>query len=283
MLKEFTLNPFKAVSLSALLLWLLPSLLLLFYIAPLGGVLGWSFLRPEPGLQNYSRVIFDEDVIAVIIRTFRICLLVTVLTVTAAYILAYHWVFGQPRRRLMMELCIFIPFWISVLIRAFGWVIVLRTKGVANDAMMWLGFISEPLHLVRTEFSVVLGMVHFLIPFAVFPLASVMRQVNPAILLASRGMGAKQSFTFTQVFFPLTIPGILASVIIVLVFSLGFFITPAILGGGRVVLIAEYIFIQMFQTTNWGFGAALSVALLALVTLLIGMLFRIIKPERLLN
>lgn len=276
-------NPIKQISLSTFLLWLLPCLLFLFYIAPLGGVLGWSVTRPDLGLQNYSRIIFDENVVSVLIRTFRVCLFVTIISVTAAYILAYHWVFGPARRRLILELCIFIPFWISVLIRAFGWVIVLRTKGVANDALMWMELISEPLYLVRTEFSVILGMVHFLIPFAVFPLASVMRQVNPNILLASRGMGAKPSFTFTQVFFPLTIPGILASVIIVLVFSLGFFITPAILGGGKIVLIAEYIYIQMFQTTNWGFGAALSVALLMLVTLLIGMLFRIIKPEKLVS
>ena len=263
------------------LLWTLPVLILLFYIAPLVGVFEWSLSRPEPGLQNYTRLITDSDVLGVLLRTFRICLLVTLVSVLCAYLLAYHWVFGSPSRRLIMEICIFIPFWISVLIRAFGWIVLLRTKGVANEILLLSGMISEPLHLVRTEFSVVLGMVHFMIPFAVFPLASVMRQIDPKILLASRGMGASAGFTFFNAFLPMTLAGIVAAIIIVFVFSLGFFITPAILGGGKIVMIAEYIYIQMFQTTNWGFGAALSVGLLAIVAALSALLFRVIRPERL--
>ncbi|WP_282609333.1 ABC transporter permease [Pelagibius sp. Alg239-R121] len=267
--------------LQTVLLWTLPVLVLPFYIAPLLGVFEWSLSRPEPGLQNYVRLVTDGDVIAVLLRTFRICLLVTLISVLCAYLLAYHWVFGSPARRLIMEICIFIPFWISVLIRAFGWIVLLRTKGVANDILLFSGVISDPLYLVRTEFSVVLGMVHFMVPFAVFPLASVMRQIDPKILLASRGMGASASFTFFNAFLPLTLAGIVAAIIIVFVFSLGFFITPAVLGGGKIVMIAEYIYIQMFQTTNWGFGAALSVGLLAIVAILSALLFRVIRPERL--
>jgi len=127
----------------------------------------------------------------------------------------------------------------------------------------------------------VLDMVHFLVPFAVFPIASIMRQIDSRVLLASRGMGASPAFTFWNVFLPLTVPGILASVIIVFVFALGFFITPAILGGGKIVMIAEYIYIQMFQTSNWGFGAALSIGVLAVVAAMAGLLFRVIHPERL--
>lgn len=271
----------QSLNLQAVLLWMLPILLVIFYVLPLFGVFGWSVSRPEPGLHNYYRLLDDPDVVAILFRTFRICLLVMLATIPAAYLLAYHWVFGPPRRRLLMEICIFIPFWISVLIRAFGWVVLLRTNGLVNEALLFTGLLSEPLHLVRTEFAVVLGMVHFMIPFAVFPLASVMRQIDPKILLASRGMGASSGFTFFHAFLPLTLPGVIAATIVVLVFSLGFFITPAILGGGKIVMIAEYIFIQMFQTTNWGFGAALSVALLVLVGILASILFKVIPPERL--
>ncbi|KIC13743.1 ABC transporter permease [Leisingera sp. ANG-Vp] len=262
-------------------MWLLPALFLAVYLAPLLGVFGWSVSRPEPGAENYVRMLTDADALNIMLRTARVCILVTLTSVLLAYLLAYHWVFGSPARKLFMELCIFIPFWISVLIRAFGWVVILRNKGILNETLLSIGAIAEPLTLVRTEFSVILGMVHFLVPFAVFPIASVMRQIDSRVLLASRGMGASPGFTFWNVFLPLTVPGILASVIIVFVFALGFFITPAILGGGKIVMIAEYIYIQMFQTSNWGFGAALSIGVLAVVAAMAGLLFKVIRPERL--
>ena len=271
------------INIHTIALWLLPTLLVMVYILPLAGVFGWSIMRPELGLDNYIRVLTDADTLGVFTRTAKICFLVTVLSVGLAYLLAYHWVYGPPTRRFFMEICIFIPFWISILIRAFGWIIILRNKGVANEFLMWVGAISEPLTLVRTEFSVVLGMVHFMIPFAVFPIASVMRQIDQRILLASRGMGASPSFSFFNIFLPMTLPGILASSIIVFIFALGFFITPAILGGGKIVMVAEYIYIQMFQTSNWGFGAALSISVLLLVGLLAGILLKIIRPERLVH
>ncbi|UWR63146.1 ABC transporter permease [Phaeobacter inhibens] len=262
-------------------MWLLPALFLAVYLAPLLGVFGWSVSRPEPGAENYVRMLTDADALNIMLRTARVCLLVTGISVLLAYLMAYHWVFGSPARKLFMELCIFIPFWISVLIRAFGWVVILRNKGILNETLLSIGAIAEPLTLVRTEFSVILGMVHFLVPFAVFPIASVMRQIDSRVLLASRGMGASPAFTFWNVFLPLTIPGVFASVIIIFVFALGFFITPAILGGGKIVMIAEYIYIQMFQTSNWGFGAALSIGVLAVVAAMAGLLFRVIRPERL--
>ncbi|AUQ58883.1 putative spermidine/putrescine transport system permease protein PotB [Phaeobacter inhibens] len=262
-------------------MWLLPALFLAVYLAPLLGVFGWSVSRPEPGAENYVRMLTDADALNIMLRTARVCLLVTGISVLLAYLMAYHWVFGSPARKLFMELCIFIPFWISVLIRAFGWVVILRNKGILNETLLSIGAIAEPLTLVRTEFSVILGMAHFLVPFAVFPIASIMRQIDSRVLLASRGMGASPAFTFWNVFLPLTVPGILASVIILFVFALGFFITPAILGGGKIVMIAEYIYIQMFQTSNWGFGAALSIGVLAVVAAMAGLLFRVIRPERL--
>lgn len=276
-------NFMKRVNIHSLAMWLLPILFVLVYLVPLAGVFGWSVSRPEPGMDNYIRLVSDADALNIMLRTARVCLSVTVVSVLLAYLMAYHWVYGSPMRRMFMELCIFIPFWISVLIRAFGWVVILRNKGMANELLLSLGLISEPLTMVRTEFSVILGMVHFLVPFAVFPIASTMRQIDPRILLASRGMGASAAFTFRNVFLPLTVPGILASAIIVFVFALGFFITPAILGGGRIVMIAEYIYVQMFQTSNWGFGAALSIGVLMVVAALAGLLFKVIRPERLVN
>ena len=132
--------------------------------------------------------------------------------------------------------------------------------------------------MVRNEFGVIVGMSHFLIPFAVFPLASAMRNLDERVLLAARGMGAGRQRVFWTVFLPMTLPGVLGAALIVFVFALGFFVTPAILGGGRSVMIAELVYLRIFQSPNWGLGAAISVILMAGVALLMGALMRAVRP-----
>jgi putative spermidine/putrescine transport system permease protein len=253
------------------------------YIIPFLGVVSWSFTLPEPGLGNYANALTDPLVVSVFIRTFRICLFVTIFAVIMAYAIALIWVRGTPTQRLIAELCILIPFWISVLTRAFGWVALLSNRGLINTWLTQIGAISEPLTLVRNEFGVVLGMAHFLIPFAVFPIASAMRSLDERVLLAARGMGATRTRIFWQVFLPMTAPGILGAAIMVFVFSLGFFITPAILGGGRSVMAAELIYLRMFQSPDWGLGAAISVLMMVIVGLLLALLMRYARPKSMLG
>jgi len=253
------------------------------YIIPFLGVINWSFTLPQPGLQNYANAVTDPLVLSVFVRTFRICLFVTVFAVIAAYMIALIWVRGTPVQRLIAELCILIPFWISVLTRAFGWVALLSNRGLINTWLTQLGVISEPLTLVRNEFGVILGMVHYLIPFAVFPIASSMRSLDERVLLAARGMGSSRTRTFWQVFLPMTGPGILGAAIMVFVFSLGFFITPAILGGGRSVMAAELIYLRIFQSPDWGLGAAVSVLMMVIVGGLLALLMRYARPASMLK
>lgn len=253
-----------------------PLLLLLgaAYLLPFLGVMRWSVTLPEPGLGQYATALSDPLVLGVIWRTIRICALVTAAAVAAAYVLTLIWVRGGPVARTVIELCIMIPFWISVLTRAFGWLALLSNKGIVNGWLQSLGFISEPLTLVRNEFGVVVGMVHFLIPFAVFPLASAMRSVDERVLLAARGMGASRARIFWQIFVPMTKNGILGAALLVFVFALGFFVTPAILGGGRSVMVAELIYLRIFQSPDWGLGAAISVILMVTVGLLLALMMR---------
>ncbi|HVT53660.1 MAG TPA: ABC transporter permease subunit, partial [Dongiaceae bacterium] len=136
-----------------------------------------------------------------------------------------------------------------------------------------------PLPLVRNEFGVIVGMTHFLLPYAVFPIASAMRQLDERVLLAARGMGAGRQRIFWTVFLPMTGSGILGAALIVFVFALGFFVTPAILGGGRSVMVAELVYLRMFQSIDWGLGAAISVTLVVLVGVLMAVMFRFLKPQ----
>ncbi len=257
--------------------------LLAAYIVPFLGIVEWSVTLPQPGLGNYASAVTDPLILSVLVRTFRICLIVTVLSVIAAYAIAYIWVRGTPVQRLLAELCILIPFWISVLTRAFGWVALLSNRGLINTWLTELGIISEPLTLVRNEFGVVLGMVHFLLPFAVFPISSSMRTLDERVLLAARGMGASARRSFWQIYLPMTGSGVLGAAIMVFVFALGFFITPTILGGGRSVMAAELIYLRIFQSPDWGMGAAISVLMMAIVGLLLGLLMRYARPRAMLK
>ena len=258
-------------------LWLVLPLLALLagaYLLPFLGVVRWSVTLPEPGLGQYRTALTDPLVQSVLLRTLRICLIVTLLTVAAAFVLALVWVRGTPRQRLLAEICILVPFWISVLTRAFGWLALLSNRGLINTWAQAAGLIDGPIPLVRNEFGVVVGMTHFLIPFAVFPLASAIRQLDERVLMAARGMGASRSRTFWTVLLPMCRPGIVGAALIVFVFALGFFVTPAILGGGRSVMAAELIWLRVFQSPDWGLAAAVSVLML----LAIGVAVAVIAP-----
>jgi len=265
---------------------LLMAPLLLFlglaYAWPFLGVVRWSVTLPEPGLGQYGILLTDPLVQSVFIRTLRICAVVTIVSVVGAYAICVVWVRGTPTQRIIAEFCILVPFWISVLTRAFGWVALLSNRGLINTWLQSIGFISEPLTLVRNEFGVIVGMTHFLIPFAVFPLASAMRSVDDRVLLAARGLGASRLRIFWSVFVPMTRSGIIGAALIVFVFALGFFVTPAILGGGRSVMIAELIYLRIFQSPDWGLGAAISVVLVIFVAALMALVFRTIRPRQLL-
>lgn len=244
------------------------------YALPFLGVALWSVTLPELGTGQYQRLAGDPLVLSVFVRTFRICLIVTMIAVAAAYAITYVWVRGSRLQRRIIEIAIFVPFWISLLTRAFGWLALLSNRGLFNSWLQALGLIDSPLALVRNEPSVIAGMVHVLIPFAVLPLASAMRSVDERVLLAARGMGASRLRIFWSVFLPLTLPGVIGATLIVFVFSLGFFVTPAILGGGRSIMVAELVYLRMFQSPDWGLGAAISVALVLIVAGLMALLSR---------
>jgi putative spermidine/putrescine transport system permease protein len=240
----------------------------LVYAAPLLGVASWSVTLPKPGLGQYERLVTDPLVFSVFLRTFRICLIVTVLSVVAAYAIAYVWVRGTRLERRLVEFCILIPFWISILTRAFGWLALLSNRGLINTWLQAAGLIAGPLPLAYNEFSVILGITH----------ASSMRSVDERVLLAARGLGASRLRIFWTVFAPMTGSGVVGAALIVFVFTLGFFVTPAILGGGRSIMAAELVWLRMFQSPDWGLGAAISVALVAMVGVLMAALFRLARP-----
>lgn len=260
----------------ARLLLILPLVLFLgaTYLVPFLDIAKLSVTSPEPGFGQYGTALSDPLILEVFWRTLRICVEVTLLSVAAAYVVTLLWVRGSALTSTLVELCIMIPFWISVLTRAFGWLSMLSNRGVINSWLLNHDLIRQALPLVRNEFGVVVGMVHYLIPFAVFPLATAMRNVDERVLMAAQGMGASRLRIFWQIFVPMTASGIFGALLLIFVFSVGFYVTPSLLGGGKSVMIAELIYLRIFQIPDWGLAAAISVLLMLCVSALLVLLVR---------
>jgi putative spermidine/putrescine transport system permease protein len=265
--------------------WLLvtPALLamLAFYFFPLARVLWISVTEPRPGLDNYALLWTSESVQKVLLVTARLCVITTTVTLLLGYVVAYAMVHARGRQLRWLTFFVLLPLWVSVLVRAFAWVTLLRSNGLVNQALLGLGLVREPLSLVRNELGVAIGMIHYMIPFAVLPLYANMQGIDLRLIAAARGLGASRGQAFRRVFLPLSLPGLVGAGVLVSIFSLGFYVTPAILGGGRVFMISEYIAVQILNVIRWGLGAMLATTLLVAALLLMAALGRLVNLRKL--
>ncbi|HTE37182.1 MAG TPA: ABC transporter permease [Reyranella sp.] len=260
--------------------WLLiaPALLLVgvIYFLPLARVLAISVTEPEPGLGNYALLFTSAPIQRVLGTTLRICVFTTSITLVLAYVVAYVLTHAKPTAQRLMMLGVLLPLWMSVLVRAFAWVTLLRRQGLVNNALIGMGAIDEPLALMWNEIGVTIGMVHYMLPLGILPLWAAMRNIDGRVLAASRGLGASATQTFVRVFLPLSLPGVIGAGLLVFIFSLGFFITPAILGGGKTIMVAEYINVQIHESLRWGVGTMIASTLVATIFALMFTLSRLV-------
>ena len=204
----------------------------------------------------------------VLANTFWIALLSTAACLVIGYPFAYLMTVVPGRLAGLLLIAVLLPFWSSLLVRTFAWQVLLRDTGVINRFLLDLGLIGEPLTLIRTTVGVIVGMSHILLPFMVLPLYAVMRRIDPEYGRAAANLGASPFAAFLRVFVPLSLPGVLAGCLLVFVLALGFYITPALLGGLRDQMISQLIVQQIQQRLDWGFGTAMSVLLVG-ITLVI--------------
>jgi putative spermidine/putrescine transport system permease protein len=263
-------------------LLILPAFLLMtfFYVTPIAQVLALSFTDPQPGLGNYERLFTSESVQRVIVTTLRICLITTALALLLGYVLSYRIALASDRARRWWILAVLVPLWISVLVRAFAWVTLLRRQGLVNQTLLEAGVIQEPLQLVWNEFGIIVGMVHYMVPYAVLPMLASMREIDPRLLAAARGLGASRFTVFAKVFLPLSLPGLIAAGVLVFIFSLGFYITPAILGGGKTLMVAEWISLQILDLIRWGLGTMMATVLVVTILFTLAVFSRAVDMRR---
>lgn len=246
-----------------------PAVLLLILAMgyPLAMVVIRSFAEPSWGLQNYVWFFSTPANLTVLARTFSIAAWVTLVCVIAAYPYAYLMTAVGPKWRLVLILCVLVPFWVSGVVRTLAWVVLLQDSGVINTALQALGL--DGIKLIRTPLGVVIGMAQVLLPFMILPLYSVMRSIDLRLIQAARSLGASPIRAFWQIYLPLSLPGVFAGAIIVFILSLGFYITPALLGGPRSTMLSTLVQNQVLSLLAWGRGGAMGVILLVATFLLL--------------
>ncbi|MER8792531.1 ABC transporter permease [Mesorhizobium sp. M0983] len=220
-------------------------------------------VAPSWTLANYLHLIQEEAYLKVLLNTFKVAAITTVCSALIGYPVAYWMTRLSPTGRLVAIAFVVIPFWVSVLVRSYAWIVLLGNAGILNRALLSLAVIDQPIGLMYNELGVIIGMTNILIPFIVLPLYAAMTRLDRRLLQAAATLGGSNFQTFWLVFFPLTRPALAASALLVFISAIGFYITPALLGGGRVSMIANVLDILINQLPRWGLAAAISTVLLA--------------------
>jgi spermidine/putrescine transport system permease protein len=250
------------------LFFLVPLLFILAYSFGTSGVYGGITLGFNPG--NYLKV-FDPLYLEIIVRTFVIALINTFLCLALGYPLAYFIALKGGM----------IPFWTSLLLRSYAWVVILSGNGIANRTLQFLGITDEPINLIFTPQAVTMGMVYSYLPFMILPLYAALEKFDVSLKEAAQDLGASRWHTFWRVTFPLSMPGVIAGSILVFIPSAGEFVIPTLLGGSQTVLVGNLIQQQFLQARDWAFGSALAMMLAALLVGAIMFYVRKVGAEKL--
>jgi putative spermidine/putrescine transport system permease protein len=271
---------------TSMLLLLTPALVMVvgLLIMPLCW-LAFQSVQTEEGfsLANYARIFQEAIYWDTFALTFKISFLVTLLSIVMGFPIAYaasrlHGFWAN-----LVLICVILPFWTSVLVRSYAWLVLLQRRGLVNQTLMDLGIIDQPLTLMHNTTGTVIGTLHVMLPFMVLPLYSVMKKIPQDLMQASESLGAKPFYTFRRVFLPMAAPGIMAGSILVFVICLGFFITPELLGGGRTILVSMLVQRNVELYHAWGAASAVGLVLLFVVFLIFWVINRFIPIERILG
>jgi putative spermidine/putrescine transport system permease protein len=230
----------------------------------------WSAARgmaPAWTLANYVAFASDPFHYKAFLTTLRIGLIVTVTALLLGYPVAY--LLAVSRRKHLLLFLIVLPLMMDVLVRAYGWIVLLSRSGLVNRVFVATGMFARPMQFLGTETAVVLELLHEVLPFMILPIAGVLQRIDPALREAAVGLGAAPFTAFLRVTLPLSLPGLLAGTLLTFSLAMSAFVAPLVLGGGRVPMMSILIQQQMTMLLNWPAGAAQAVVLVALVSLLL--------------
>lgn len=239
-------------------------------VVPVFFVIVYSFwLRSATGaevpgfhLDNWQEVLSDPFYRDILLSTLRIAAITTLFCAVLGYVPAYFIATSRTRHKTLLLLLLILPFWISYIIRTMSWINILGVSGALNQLLVATGIISEPIQMLYNEATVILGLVHFLLPFMVLNIYVSLDAIDPNLADASRSLGASSMQTFREVTLPLSLPGLAAGGLLCFVLAAGTYITPLVLGGPRDAMFANLVFEAIITQLNWPLGSALSIVLL---------------------
>jgi ABC-type spermidine/putrescine transport system permease subunit I len=244
-----------------------------FYAVPVLSMLMRGVNDPVWTLSHYAALTGDTVFLKVFSNTLYTSLIVTLGTLVLGYPVALSLV-RAPRWAPVILILILLPFWTSVLVRSYAWMVLMGRHGLINEALLAVGMIDRPLRILNTPLATQIAMIHILLPYMVLPIANALRQIDPSLARASSGLGATPWATFRQITLPLSMPGVAAGVLLVFVLALGFYITPAMVGGPREITLSMLI-AQQVDRLNWAYAATLSAVLLATALAIIAAFYRL--------
>ncbi|GHF58867.1 ABC transporter permease [Seohaeicola zhoushanensis] len=257
-------------------------LVLVVMVIPVGWLFYVSFIGADGNfsLENYVRMIDEKSYFRIFVTTFEVSLLTTGLCILIGYPLAYFMSCLPVRIANLCLITVLLPFWTSLLVRTYAWLVLLQKKGLVNSWAISLGLWDEPIKMVHNMTGTLIGMVHIMLPFLILPVYGAMRSIDRDYLKAASNLGASPTRAFWTVFVPLTTPGLFAGALMVFVLCLGFYVTPAVLGGGRVILVSMKIVSNIELFVNWGAASALGVVLLGITVLILWAASRFLRLEQ---
>jgi len=244
----------------------------LFYLSFIGS-------NGEPSLQHYQKMVEYKSYARVFKTTFQVSLLTTLICIAIGYPLAYFLALLPKRWAGIFMLAVLLPFWTSLLVRTYAWLVLLQKKGILNEFAMQIGLWDSPVKLVHNMTGTLIGMAHIMLPFLVLPLYGAMKKIDRDLMHAAANLGASPVKAFWQVYFPLSLSGMVAGSLIVFVLCLGFYVTPAVLGGGRVIMVSTQITSILENQFDWGAASALGVVLLFATFLVLYIATRMFKLD----
>ena len=266
--------------------WLIvPTLLFLaiFFIFPLYDILQRSFTDPTLGFSNFIKFYQSQVFFRVLMNTLRMSFQVMLFCLLIGYPYAYLMNASHPRAAALLLIAVLIPFWSSILVRTYAWTVILQKTGLVNSILVNIGLVEEPLKLFRNPFGIVTGMTHILLPFMVLPIYAVMQRIDKDLVTAAESLGAPPFRAFREVFLPLSLPGVYAGSLLVFIVALGYYITPALLGGPRDMMMGAMVVEQVQQALNWGMGSTLAVVLLIATLVILAVVGRIVNINEVLG
>jgi ABC-type spermidine/putrescine transport system permease subunit I len=232
------------------------------FLVPLARLVGLSFSAKAGPFVAYAQLLGDDVYARVFANTFVIAVVVTVAALVIAFPIAFALTRLPRAWRALVFACVLLPLWISVLVRTFSWMLLLERNGPINRFIVAAGLRDQPLSILFNHTAVLIGMVHVLLPYAVLPIYAALVRIDPALLRASEGLGASPATTFRRVLFPLSLTGVATAATFTFLLALGFFVTPALLGGAGSITLSMLIDGFVSDRLDWPLAAAASVLLL---------------------